>query len=162
DGIAGEVVSSCRHLYRKSLPLFVLVSAAILPAVVFFARDFGHYSLLIALWVMFAIRAGLGIFSNGKFHILTGAGWYHAGKTAQVVAELGGLPILFLALRAGLGVVAIAITAVVEGVVLWYTSTWFLRRRIPTMVAKPPDQQIVKRLQASALALLGNTIGVFL
>jgi O-antigen/teichoic acid export membrane protein len=162
DRLPGEVVSSCRYLYRKAFGIFIVLSVGILPLVMYSAKDYPNRILIVSLFVLFATRSGLAFFSGSKTHILTGTGWYYAGRTAQTATDLVGLAALFLLLRARLGVIAIGIGAVVEGLILWLVVSWFFSKRFGTTFIEAPNPEIVQRLKASSISMLGNSIGVVL
>jgi O-antigen/teichoic acid export membrane protein len=162
DMLPGEVVSSCRYLYRKGFWIFVAVSIGILPIAMYAAKDYPNRTLIVALFLLFATRAGLAFFSGSKTHILTGTGWYYAGRTAQMGTDIVGLAALFVLLRARLGVMAIGIGAVVEGLLLWIVVSWFFSKRIGNIQSEAPNPKIVERLKANSLSMLGNSVGVFL
>jgi len=130
--------------------------------IILFAKEFRSYWLIVALWGMFATRAGLGFFAGGKSHVLTGTGKYYVGKTAQLAGEGTGLLVLFIGLRSGLSLIAVGIAAVVEGIMIWNVATWFFKKHIPGDVLESPDPEIVRRLKATSLATLGSTVGLLM
>ncbi len=160
--LPADVVSSCRWIYRKALIFFFAASVVALPIIIYFARDYGRYPLLLTLWMLFAARAALGFVAGGKFHVLTGTGMYFSGKVGQIASDMAGLATLFIALVGGLGVLAIGVAGVAEGAMQWIIANWFFQRRIDADVNTPPSAEVVQRLKESAFALLGNSLGVFL
>src|SRR6185369_12980208 len=162
ESLPGEVISSCRYLYRKGFLIFVAVSIGILPIAMYAAKDYPNRTLIVTLFALFATRAGLAFFSGSKTHILTGTGWYYAGRSAQMVTDIVGLAALFVLLNARLGVMAIGIGAVVEGLLLWLVVSWFFSKRIGQTSNASPNPEIVERLKANSLSMLGNSVGVFL
>jgi len=162
DKLPGQVVASCRYVYSRAFRFFVAVSVTILPIVLFVARSYNNRLLLVALWALFSVRAGFAFFSGSKSHILTGTGWYYVSKTGQMAGDVSGLPILFLMLQAGMGVVAVGIGAVTEGLVAWLVNSWFFKKRIGNVFTDQPDALTVSRLKSTSLSILGNSIGVFL
>lgn len=163
DGnLTGQVISSCRYIYKKVSVIFVVTGIAALPVILFFAKDYQNHLVLLALWTMFSLRAGLGLYAGSKSHVLTGTGWYYAGKTAQMAGDVTGLAVLFVCLRANLSVLAIGIAAVSEGFALWTVASWFFKKRVVIDLDEPPDRETVQRIKSNSLAILGNSVGVFL
>jgi O-antigen/teichoic acid export membrane protein len=162
DKLPGQVVSSCRYVYKQAFRIFLIVSVAILPIVLYVAKSYANQALLIGLWALFSIRAGLAFFSGSKSHILTGTGWYYVGRMGQMAGDLTGLLVLFLTLQAGLGVTAVGIGAVAEGTVAWLVISWFFSKRVGTVFNDPPDAETVRSLRKTSLSILGNSVGVFL
>jgi O-antigen/teichoic acid export membrane protein len=157
-----QVISSFRSLYKKAFAIFVPVSVAAFPAVLFFTREYKNNQLLLSLWTMFMIRAGLGIWVGSRSHVLTGTGWYFVGRATQVVGEFTALAVLFACLHAHLGVYAIGIAAVADGVASSIFVSWFFKKRVVADSEVAPDPEIIRRLTANCLAILGNFVGVFM
>lgn len=162
ETLPGEVISSLRYVYKRAFLLFVVVSVVAIPVVLFFAKDFRSYWLVVALWGMFSARAALGFFAGAKSHVLTGIGKYYVGKTAQLAGEATGVLILFVGLRSGLSLIAVGIAAVAEGLMIWNVAAWFFAKYVNGNVVEHPNPEIVSRLKATSLATLGSTIGLLL
>lgn len=127
DAELHDFVASARRLYVGIVAAYVVVGAAVLPLVVPRATELAEGDA-IAAWLLVLSGGAAALLATESYALLAGLGIVGVNRLAQAGAQVAGLVLTYVALRAGLRVPGAAMGWMLQNVLLLAAGVVVVRR----------------------------------
>jgi O-antigen/teichoic acid export membrane protein len=143
-----DLIRCARALYLALAAGLVLAAVACIPVL----PRLVHHDLSTSnqlAWLFFATGSAINLMAAVHYASLAGFGIVGINRFARAIAQVVGLAVMAVGLRAGFGLPAAALAWLLQNVLLFVVGQWFVRRSLP---------EPIRRGGRASMALVGEMV----